>query len=137
MISDKAIYWIATVVLALGVGNSLSTAHPDWAQAASERPLMLADAACNRLANLATLADLMFGRSQVGIDRTQVAVARVQSRLASVQARLASREARIARIQQERVLTFTRERMNRMVVDCPKPDPGVDVTVQVDGTDTQ
>src|SRR5437868_12390391 len=99
MASDKALYWIAVIVMALGLGNSFINAHPGWAQAVAERPLMLADAAYSRLSSMASVADLMFGRSQVGVARTQVAVARVQGRLASVQARIASRQAEMARME--------------------------------------
>jgi hypothetical protein len=120
MASDKALYWIAVVVLALGFSNSLVNAHPDWAQAVAEQPLMLADAACSRLTNLATVADLMFGHSQVDVARTQAVMARVQGRLASAQARIASRQAQMARTEAQQVRTFTMERMNRMVVICPR-----------------
>ena len=139
MASDKALYWMAVIVLTMGMCNSFVNAHPDWAQAVAERPLMLAAAACSRLTNLATVADLMFGRSQTGIARSQVAMARVQGRLASVQARIASRQAQMARVEAQQVRTFTMERMNRTVVICPQqnketvaPDAPV---IQVDDSD--
>ena len=139
MASDKALYWIAAIVMALGLGNSFVNDHPDWAQAVAERPLIVADAACSRLTNLATVADLMFGGSQTGIARTQVAMARVQNRLASVQARIASRQAEMARMEAQRVRTITIERINRNPVICPRQTMDADApdapVIQIEDTD--
>ena len=139
MASDKALYWIAVVVMALGLGNSFVNDHPDWAQAVAERPLVLADAACSRLSSMASVVDLMFGPSQVGVARTQVAMARVQGRLASVQSRIASRQAEMARMEAQRARAFTVERMNRTFVTCPTHDNGTDApddpVIQIDNTD--
>jgi hypothetical protein len=140
MASDKALYWMAVIVITLGLGNSFATAHPEWVQAVAERPLVLADATCSRISNLASVANLMFGRSQVGVARTQVAVDRVQSRLASVQARIASRQAEMASQQAQRVRTITIERINRTALICPPKDTDRDApdapVIQIDDSDT-
>jgi hypothetical protein len=137
MASDKALYWIAVIVMALGLGNSFVAAHPEWAQTVAERPLMLADAACSRISNLASVADLMFGRSQVGVARTQVAMARVQGRLAAVQARIASRQAEMARLEAQKGRTITLERMNRVITICPPHDNETDApAIQIDDSNT-
>ena len=140
MASDKALYWIAVIVMALGLGNSFVNDHPDWTRAAAGRPMVLADAACSRLSSMASVVDLMFGRSQEGVARTQVAMARVQGRLASVQARVASRKAEMARLEAQRVRTITIERINRTAVICAPQNTDTDApdaapAIQIDDTD--
>ena len=122
MVSDKALYWMAVIVMALGLGNSFVNAHPEWAQSVAERPVMLADRVSSRATSLVSLAEMMFGRSEVGVARTQTAMARVQCRLASAQSRVAARQAQIARIQAERVRSFTRAQVDRVVVICTPQD---------------
>ena len=122
MASDKALYWIAVIVMALGLGNSFVNAHPDWAQNLSERPLMVADSITERATGVASIAEKLFGTSEDGVARTQARLASVQCRLAAVQTRMASRQARIERVQAERVRNIVREQVARVTVICPGQD---------------
>lgn len=106
MTSDKAWYWVAAGVLALGLSNSLADREiglprglADQFQGAQDQFLASAsDTAIGFLDSVGRLSD----SNDFGNPTVQVSLARVQSRVACLSSMVAERQAELARQEAER-----------------------------------
>ena len=123
--SDKAWYWLACGVLALGITNNLATRHVDLPSRLADRASQVADRLSGRFASdLERVAWVLGSKSARVTDRAQLAVDRSQARLDCLSAQLDRHQAEMERLQaQAGELAITR--MNVRVSDsaaivCPR-----------------
>ena len=115
MASEKAIYWMAVGVAALFLGNSFVGGRSLTPRVA-DRAMATAQRISTQAMRYAMLAQVIFGRDEVGFVQAQTATAGAQTRLAAVQTAMAHREAALARVQAERIRVLA----NRRIVACPR-----------------
>ncbi len=128
MASEKALYTVAVVVLALGLGNSLADSNPDWLRNLSDRSVATAEHLSGRAEQYLAMAQIVVGRGESNVGTTQAALGHVQARLGEVQANLARHQAEMVRVQAQvqaqvqaedmRVLALQQVRQVRIA--CPR-----------------
>jgi len=142
MNSEKAWYWVAAGVLALGLGNSLAERQiglvqtlPDrFQEAADEFTASVSDQAMRFLDVAGRVSD----RDELRRAGAEVALARVQTRVACLQNVVAERQAARARLEEERARVLSlRELPSVREFSCPKHPTAPTVTVRdMPGPDT-
>ena len=133
MTSDRAWYWIAAGVLALGLTNAYQNAQFDWMHQLSERSAVLAVQYLEKGSRLLEAADVVLGHDSPVLDRTQAYLQRMEARLdcnrlEHAQQELAKAEQRLSAAQRESAqaeLAQLRSRIeaNRIMVEsrfCPR-----------------
>ena len=120
MVSDKALYTVAVVVLALGLSSSI-TNRPDWIQRLDERSQSLAMQVLDRAQRYVAMSDQFLGRSDARFERTEAAIIGAQTRLAAAQTAIVRSQVRMV----------TTEKMNQAVIRCSTNE-----TEEADATDT-
>ncbi len=124
--SDKAWYWLACGVLALGITNNLATRNVDLPTRMADRAAQVADRLSSRFTgDLERVAWVLGSKSARVSDRAQVAVDRSQARLDCLRAQLDRHQAEMDRLQahaEELAIT----KLNLRVTDsaaivCPRP----------------
>ena len=135
MVSEKAMYWAAAIVMTFGLSHSWVSQQVSGTA--------LSDRVAARLQSFATLADVMGGRAdalaaraQARVDRTQASVDRVQSRVDCVQVEMERRQADMARRQVEMLRRQT-DVVRSMVLRVPDAQPFVAPSVHVTVPDVQ
>jgi hypothetical protein len=147
MASEKAMYWMAVCVLALGVANGLVSEHSEWADRLADRSLSLLDRASEtatryagvvamrldgdnlNLGNL-DLRNLNLGDRDGGnrlLARAEISAVRAQARLACVEGTVARRQGEMARIQAQRIRAQVREQAFREFIAGPREKLVIDV----------
>jgi hypothetical protein len=123
MVSEKAMYWVAAIVMTIGLSHSWMS-HQFSGTALSNR-------VAARLQGLAVLGDRIAGRgdalaarAQARVERTQASMDRVQSRVDCVQVELEQRQVEMARRQAEMLRRQT-DVVRSMVIRVPNPQPFV------------
>ena len=119
MANDKALYWVAICVMAVGLGTSFVNHHADFARNLGLRAMVVADTITGRTQGQLDRANVLFDRTQAGFDRSQAAVDRVQTRVACLQTRIAQRQAELARAQAERTRMAVAQNVRKIVVTIP------------------
>jgi hypothetical protein len=115
MASEKTLYWMAVGVAALFLGNSFLGGRSLTPRIA-DRAMATAQRISTQATRYAMLAQVIFGRDEVGFVQAQTATAGAQTRLAVVQTAMAHREAALARVQAQRIRVLA----SRGVVACPR-----------------
>ena len=80
MASEKAIYWLALGVVALGLNSTYQKTETGWAQRFAERSVWAAERAAQRGLSLVSMAEVMLGRNPGEVARLQGALARLEAR---------------------------------------------------------
>ena len=80
MASEKAIYWLAVGVVALGLNSTYQRSESCWVQRMAGRSVRVAERAAQRGLNLLSLAEVMIGRNPADLARLQGALARLEAR---------------------------------------------------------
>jgi hypothetical protein len=120
MATDKALYWIAICLMAVGLGNSFVNHHRDFTRNLGLRAMIVADTISGRTQGQIDRANVFFDRTQAGFDRSQAAVDRVQTRVACLQTRIAQRQAALARAQAVRTRMAVAQSVRNIVVTVPE-----------------
>jgi len=135
MVSEKAMYWAAAIVMTIGLSHSWMNQHLAGSA--------LSDRVAARIESFATLADMMGGRAdalaaraQARVDRTQANMDRVQSRVDCVQVEIERRQADMARRQADMLRRKT-DVVRSIVIHVPNPKPMVAPDVRVIVPDVQ
>lgn len=142
MNSEKAWYWVAAGVLALGLSNSLADRQIELVQALPDRFLGLADqftaSVSDRAMRFLDVASRLSNRNELGMAGAEVAVAQVQTRVACLRTVIAERQAAAARVAEERTRAMSLEELPSVkTFSCPKSPTAPMVTVhQMPGPDT-
>jgi hypothetical protein len=120
MNSEKATYWMALAVLALGVGNHFATRVDG--QCLVNRAMAAVQRLSSEGSRLVAMAQVALDRGTVSVSRSQVSFARVQSRFASAQNAFARQQVACARAQAEhqRIMALQQVQQLRMQVICPR-----------------
>lgn len=154
MASEKAMYWMAVCVLALGVANGLVSEHTGWADRLADRSLLLLDRASETATRYAgvvatrldgdnlklgkldlgnfNLGDLNLGDRHGGnrlLARAEISAVRAQARLACVEGALARRHGEMARLQAQRIRVRVREQAREFIAS-----PGEKLVIDVPET---
>src|SRR6266550_968815 len=111
----KHYIWMAVGVAALFLGNSFVGGR-GLTPSIADRSIATAQRISGQAMRYATLAQLIFGRSQAGFVQAQSATACAQTRLAVVQTAMAHREAALAKVQAEKIRVLA----NRAAVAHPR-----------------
>jgi hypothetical protein len=142
MNSEKAWYWLAAGVLALGLCNSLAESRiglvqgiPDQWQETSDQ---FTASASDQVMRILDVASRLVNRDQLGMAGAELAVARVQTQVACLRNVVAERQAAAARAAAERARSkFLEESPSVRRLSCPKAPSAPVVTVrQMPGPDT-
>lgn len=120
MATEKALYWIALGVMAVGLGNSFMNHHQDFARNLGQHAMLIADSVSGRAAGQMDHAQVMFDRTQASFDRSQAEIARVQTRAACLQNRIAVRQAALAEAQAMRTRMSVARSVRKIVVTVPE-----------------
>lgn len=123
MATDKATYWLAVGLLALGVNSTFQNQEVQWAHDLADRTSLAAEVLAQRGLGYLAMAEVMLGSSPAQSPRLQAALARLQAKTAHAEGALASREASRAMVEAQRVnlefrqrqLAYAAEDLNR----CP------------------
>lgn len=123
MAIEKATYWLAVGVLALGLNSTFQNQEAQWAHNLADQARRSAVDLAQRGMGYLAMAEVMLGSTPAQSSRLQAALARVQVETAQAQAAIASREASRALREAQRVnLEFNRRQLAYMAEDmnaCP------------------
>jgi len=131
MTADRAWYWVATGVLALGLTNAYQDGQFDWVHQFSERSAAVAAGYVEKGSRLVEAADVVLGHDSPLLNRTQAYLLRMQARLdcnriEHAQKELARAEQRLPAAQLESAQTQLERLQSRIeagrVIDqfCPR-----------------
>lgn len=102
MASDKAWYWLAAGVLALGINGAYQDGEFQWAHRIADRSAVMVQQVRNEGCRLVAIAETFLGRDSSGFERAQDQLARVQDRLSHRQMERMQRQMEMAQYQVER-----------------------------------
>jgi hypothetical protein len=120
MASEKAIYWLALGVLALGLNGTYQQGEARWVNRLAERSVQIAEHTAQRGLNLVSMLDVMLGRDPSDVARLQAALAQLEARQAEssamAQAEIAGAQRQLGRMNFE----MRRMRMTAPRFQCPE-----------------
>jgi hypothetical protein len=127
MVSDKALYWIAAVVVVFGLGHRQFCGHDDWASRAEDRLASVTGRVSRQADRLLATTEFPLQDSETRMARSQAKMAHAQQRLACVQA-MARDQADFALLEASRGRLVAMEQMRRgafnpmqnFVINLPK-----------------
>jgi hypothetical protein len=94
MASEKACYWLALAILAMGMSGKFANRTGDWARGVFQVPLQRAELIADRVANHLDVATMRLDRhSETASVVVQVKAAQTQARIAYVNAAMDRRAA--------------------------------------------
>ena len=120
MASDKAWYFVAVGVMALGLGNSLAESHPNWLENVTGRSVAAVDRFSGQAERYLAMAQLMLGQGESGFGRAQATLGSVQARIGVMQANLARRQADMARMESDQARMVAVQQARHIRVACPR-----------------
>jgi hypothetical protein len=137
MTSEKAMYWMAVGVLAVGALNGLVNRVGELVPWLADRSLALVSQASQTAADYVETARMTLGGDQLELAPAPMAVVRAQTGLACIQATLARNQAALDRVQAQRLrvrVLGSRPRSitwpgGHVVIDLPQPPQ-----IEQDGT---
>ncbi|HXP17760.1 MAG TPA: hypothetical protein VN868_11720 [Terriglobales bacterium] len=135
MTSEKAMYWMAVGVLAVGALNGLVNRVGELVPWLADRSLALVSQASQTAADYVETARMTLGGDHLELAPAPMAVVRAQTGLASIQATLARNQAALDRVQAQRLrvrVLGSRPRSwpgGHVVIDLPQPPQ-----IEQDGT---
>lgn len=117
MASEKTLYWVAVVVMAISVGNHFANKYDSGCL--TSRAMATVQRLSSEAGHFLAMGQVAFGATP-RFTTPQVAVARVQSGFASMQADIARQQAACARLEAEHARMIALEQMRNMRVICPR-----------------
>ena len=147
MASEKAMYWMAVCVLALGVANGLVSEPTEWADRLADGSLSLLDRASETATRYAGVVAMRLDGDNLNLGnldlrnlnlsdrdggnrllaRAEISAVRAQARLACVEGTVARRQSEMARIQAQRIRARVREQAFREFIAGPREKLVIDV----------
>jgi len=139
--NEKAWYWVAAGVFALGLSNSLAERQIGWARAMPDQLQEAADqftaSASDQAMRFLDVANRLSNRDELGMARAEVALDRVQTRVACLRSVVAERQAATARIEAEKVKVISIGNLPSVrKFSCPKSSTAVTTVRQMPAPDT-
>jgi hypothetical protein len=128
MVSDKALYWVAAVVVVFGFGHRQFCGHDDWASSVKDRFASVTGGVARQADRLLATAEFPLQHGETRMIRSQAKLAHAQQSLACVQATMARRQADFARFEASRGRLLAVEQLHRgafnpmpnFVINLPK-----------------
>lgn len=114
MASDKAWYWLAAGVLALGLNGAYQDGEFCWAHRLAERSANVVERASEAGLRYVTLAEVMLGRDAGSLERTEAALQRLQEKAACRRIEMARRRLDMAQVQRDIAAAHIDAEMARM-----------------------
>jgi hypothetical protein len=141
MSREKAWYWIAAGVLALGLSNSLAERQIGLVQGLPDQLQEEADqftaSVSDQAMRFLDVASRMSDRKELGMARAEIALARVQTRVACLRSVVAERQAATARVEAEKVRVISIEELPSVrKLSCPKSQTPTVTVRQMPDPDT-
>jgi hypothetical protein len=110
---DKAWYWLAAGVLALGVNGAYQDGQLGWAHGLADRAAYLMERASERSLRLVTMAEVLLGRSPAGFGQTESALQSIQAKLVCDRVARAQRQIAMAQVRQQLAEANLQSKMDR------------------------
>jgi len=101
MRTEKAWYWLAAGVLALGLNGAYQDGQMGWAHVLVDRAAASVDRVALRGQHFVAMAEVMLGREPRVFAHTQAAIERVQERIACDRIAQAQRHMAMARVREQ------------------------------------
>jgi hypothetical protein len=92
MASEKAIYWLALGVAALGLNSTYQRSESFWLHRLADRSVQTAECVAQRGLTLISMAEVMIGRNPADVARLQGSLARLEARSEALPAVQMSRD---------------------------------------------
>jgi hypothetical protein len=143
MVSEKAVYWIAVVVMVFGFSHTRIASHSDLTKCLTGRFESVADRVSSQADRLLSKTELPLELAEAPLERGQAQTAHIQARMACAQSMIARHQADFARLQANRARLMVMEQMHRaasnpmedFVVKVPQINiPQPHIVVDEDGT---
>jgi hypothetical protein len=112
MQSDKAWYWLAAGVLALGLNGAYQDGQLGWAHGLTGRAADLVERASERGLRFVTVAEVMLGRNPYVFGRTEATLQRIQSKLVCQRVAHAQRQIAMAQVRRQLVEADVQRKMD-------------------------
>lgn len=121
MRSEKAWYWLAAGVLALGLNGAYQDGQLSWAHCLASRAASLVARASQRGLHLVTMAEWMLGRSPENFGRNEAVMQKIQTKLVCQRVAMAQRQMAMADVRRrmaeadlQRKLDFAQMKMDKV-----------------------
>jgi hypothetical protein len=101
MASEKAWYWLAAGVLALGLNGAYQDGQFGWAHNLADRSLEMVGRASERGFGFVTAAELMLGRNRDSLTGTEATLQRMQAKLSCKRMDMLERSNDLAQMQRD------------------------------------
>ena len=101
MRTEKAWYWLAAGVLALGLNGAYQDGQLGWAHVLVDRAAASVERVALRGEHFVTMAEVMLGREPHALAHTEAAIERVQERIACDRIAQAQRHMAMARVREQ------------------------------------
>lgn len=101
MASEKAWYWLAAGVLALGLNGAYQDGQFGWAHVIADRSTEMVERASMRGLALVTATEVMLGRNPEAVGRMEASLGSMQGKLACKRIEMAERRINLARMQRD------------------------------------
>lgn len=119
MTSEKALYWVAVGVVAVGLSNSLADREIGWARGLADRFQAAEDqlvaSASDQAIRLLDVANRFSRSKDLQTARVQLTLARVQTRVACIRTTVAERQEAMARQEKARA-----QAVSSFSTTCPR-----------------
>jgi hypothetical protein len=111
MRTEKAWYWLAAGVLALGWNGAYQDGQMGWAHVLVDRAAASVERVALRSQHFVAMAEVMLGREPRGFAHTQAAIERVQERIACDRIAQVQRHTAMARVREQLAEANVRRKM--------------------------
>jgi hypothetical protein len=111
MRTDKAWYWLAVGVLALGLNGAYQDGQLGWAHVLADRATGAVERATLRGEHFLTMAQVMLGREPRAFGRTEAAIEGIQNRIVCDRVAHAQRQMAIAQVREQLAQARVQQKM--------------------------
>jgi ribosomal protein L27 len=101
MRSDKAWYWLAAGVLALGLNGAYQDGQLGWAHVLADRASAAVERVTLRGQSFLAMAEVMLGRDSTAFARTEGTIERVQNKIVCARVAQAQRQIAMAHVREQ------------------------------------
>jgi len=120
MTSEKAWYWLAAGVLALGLNGVYQDGQFGWVHGIADHSTEIVERASMRGLSFVTAAEVMLGRNPDAMGWTHVTLQRVQGKLACKRIEMAERQIDMGRMQRDLAMARVDRQMARVQMKMDK-----------------
>jgi hypothetical protein len=111
MRTDKAWYWLAAGVLALGLNGAYQDGQLGWAHVLADRATTAVERVTFRGQHFIAMAEMMLGREPQALGHTQAAIERIQNRIVCDRVARAQRQMAMAQVREQLAQAKVQQKM--------------------------